>query len=372
VNEYGKEKTFEILNINKFNSTRKRMSVVTRLPDGSIELLCKGADNVMLQRLQAGGPETKRLHQKLDDMLKDYSNEGLRTLVLAKRVLTEEEWMRWNQTHHAASTALSDREEALMDAAEEVEVDMEPLGITAIEDKLQEGVPSTIANLARANIKLWVLTGDKMETAENIGFACNLLTDQMNRSYIDGESAPVVAKQVAAAMKGVQHRTSKSAQIQEEALLVDGKALLSIMIALDAVGSVQEQQLMKDFIALAKQCKAVIACRVSPDQKRQIVTMMRKHSGQNPPPMTLSIGDGANDVPMIMEAQVGVGISGNEGMQAVRSSDYAIAQFRYLETLTLVHGRNNYKRISVVVMYSLYKNAFFVRFFPSCCAVLAF
>mmetsp|Transcript_44480 Transcript_44480/g.65162 ORF Transcript_44480/g.65162 Transcript_44480/m.65162 type:complete len:363 (+) Transcript_44480:132-1220(+) len=117
---------------------------------------------------------------------------------------------------------------------------------------------------------------------------------------------------------------------------------------------------MADFISLASKCKAVIACRVSPDQKRQIVTMIRLHSGQKTPPMTLAIGDGANDVPMIMEAHVGVGISGNEGMQAVRSADYAIAQFRFLEALTLVHGRNNYKRISIVVMYSLYKNAFFV------------
>ena len=222
------------------------------------------------------------------------------------------------------------------------------------------GVPSTIANLARANIKLWVLTGDKMETAENIGFACNLLTEEMNRSYIDGDSPAIVAEQVAAAAAAVALRAKSSRGAALEAILVDGKALLSIMAALDVTGSEKEEQLMHNFISLAAQCKAVIACRVSPDQKRQIVTMMRKHSGQTPAPMTLAIGDGANDVPMIMEAQVGIGISGNEGMQAVRSADYAIAQFRFLETLMLVHGRNNYKRISVVVMYSLYKNAFFV------------
>jgi len=115
---------------------------------------------------------------------------------------------------------------------------------------------------------------------------------------------------------------------------------------------------MFDFLNFAKKCKAVIACRVSPDQKRQVVTLVRKHT--SPAPMTMSIGDGANDVPMILEAHVGVGISGNEGMQAVRSADYAIAQFAYLQPLMLVHGRDNYKRISVVVMYSLYKNCFLV------------
>ena len=300
VNFYGEEQEFEILNINKFNSTRKRMSVVTRQPDGSIELLCKGADNVMLERLV----DDKVGNATLADMLIEYSNEGLRTLVIAKKVISEEEWAAWDQTHKAAATAMSGRDEALMAAAEEIEQDMVPLGITAIEDKLQEGVPKTISNLALANIKLWVLTGDKMETAENIGFACNLLTESMNRSYLDGETPEAVTKQLAEASSAMAQRSKKSNGADVEALLVDGKALLSIMAALDGGdSSPKAAKLMADFIALSSKCKAVIACRVSPDQKRQIVTMMRNHSGQKPPPMTLAIGDGALSLSLSLPPQ---------------------------------------------------------------------
>jgi phospholipid-transporting ATPase len=351
VKVHDKDEVYEVLNINKFNSARKRMSVVARNPEGKLVLYCKGADNVMLERIKPGQEEAEQMKTQLGL----YATEGLRTLVLATKELTEEEWKAWNEVHHAATTALEDREGALERAAEEIEKDMIIAGATAIEDKLQDGVPDAIATLAQGGVKIWVLTGDKQETAENIGFACRLLHDDMSINYINGANDAEIKAQLADALTRNAQFVGK--ENEHLALLVDGKSLLTIMA---------EKELTADLLKFATMCKAVIACRVSPSQKMQIVAMVRK--GVKPEPMTLSIGDGANDVPMILEAHVGVGISGNEGMQAVRSADFAIAQFRYLKRLMLFHGRNNYRRVATLLHYCLYKNIMIV----SCLAMYNF
>eukprot|EP00960_Hanusia_phi_P002109 60918-Hanusia_phi.AAC.1 len=355
VNVLGEEEKFEILNVNKFTSARKRMSVVCRMAGGELVLLCKGADNVMMERMKMEEEERTRV----DRALHGYAMEGLRTLVLAKRRLTEEQWRRWNETHRAAATALVDREEELARAAEVIEQGMRFVGVTAIEDKLQEGVPAAIKRLREARMRIWMLTGDKMETAENIGFACNLLHDNMSIQRIAVDTLPR-AKEELRKLSQLWGTEEEAEEDRDRALIIDGGSLLHIFAAADQEeegGGTEELALLRLFVQVARRCKAVIACRVSPDQKRQVVTVMRREEGG---PLSLAIGDGANDVPMIMEAHVGVGISGNEGMQAVRSSDYAIAQFRFLEKLLLVHGRSNYKRIAAVIAYSLYKNCFFV------------
>jgi len=351
VKVHGADEVYEVLNVNKFNSTRKRMSVVARTPEGKLVLYCKGADNVMLERIAAGQPEGELMAKQLQL----YATEGLRTLVLASKDLTEEEWLAWDAIHKAASTSLEDRDGALERAAELIEKDMIIAGATAIEDKLQDGVPDAIATLAQGGIKIWVLTGDKQETAENIGFACRLLRDDMTINYINGADDNEIKTQLRECLERNADCIGK--ENEHLALLVDGKSLITIMA--DTV-------LTADLLKFATMCKAVIACRVSPSQKMQIVAMVRH--GVKPEPMTLSIGDGANDVPMILEAHVGVGISGNEGMQAVRSADFAIAQFRYLKKLMLFHGRNNYRRVATLVQYSLYKNILLV----SCLALYNF
>lgn len=263
--------------------------------------------------------------------------------MLAQRELTQEQWESWNKVHRAAQTALSDREGALERAAEEIEMEMMLVGATAIEDKLQDGVPNTIATLARAGIKIWVLTGDKQETAENIAFACQLLRTDMQLNRVVGDTVEEVRAELKKALDRNKEHIGKNTE--HLALIVEGKSLIAIM---------DDETMTNDLLTFGQMCKAVVACRVSPNQKRQIVAMVR--NGVKPPPMTLAIGDGANDVPMIMEAHVGVGISGNEGLQAVRSADYAIAQFRYLQRLLLVHGRNNYIRVARLILYIFYKN----------------
>jgi magnesium-transporting ATPase (P-type) len=627
--------TWTILAVNKFDSDRKRMSILLRSPHelGDIPILfCKGADSAMLDPEVCSGAEslvavssehpdmaqqqmldvvaetsdgedfTQQDEWELAQMLGiqshlgEFASEGLRTLVLGVRFLTENECTQWLETYNDASTSIKNRDQKLTDAALQIERKLHIVGATAIEDKLQVGVPKTIATLAKAGIKLWVLTGDKRETAIEIGYSTAVLTPKMHLTEVadkgpeyvraqcamefirlvkagklpkyqraavdkqeDGWSwenfmfaigkanrrmsrmfrrcifsmqlmigtcfgadpatfeakrtlievaeeaekgtlrdterrrrvrdrAEKIIKDYLESPEGQKHRKPRQAaspafdgdgsdhlslssdevpgvfnraqsarllldkhktegklssseirslslaQLTAQQMEDDGEAhlidedtlslnsffpntdvttsdfdkkkrtLLERLFAVDkevrrgrlirhmkkdkrvaALASPQSQtaipptpagegpralviegaalkyllggepELEELIFSVASSCDAVIACRVSPRQKALLVNLVRHNVF--PEPVTLAIGDGANDVGMIQEAHVGVGISGKEGTQAVNASDFAIAQFRFLEDLVLVHGRWNFFRLSTVVLFSFYKNA---------------
>lgn len=326
------------MNINEFNSDRKRMSVVVSDPEGNIYLFCKGADSFVYALLS---PNQEDLKEKTNDHLTEYAKTGLRTLTLAYKKLTQKEYDAWNEKYYQATIAQTDREGELAKVANLIEQDLILLGATAIEDKLQNGVPETIANLAEAGVKLWVLTGDKPETAINIGFSCKLLTDHQVLLIVNGEKRSQAYNDLKAKMEQ-QEKDPKA----EYALIIDGVTLEHLLRA----------EYKFDLLSCATKCKAVVCCRVAPIQKAKVVKLVRKNIESA---VTLAIGDGANDVAMIQAAHVGIGISGFEGRQAVQVSDYAIAQFRYLERLMLLHGHWNYKRITTLIVYSFYKNCVF-------------
>uniref|UniRef100_A0A8C3XJY0 Phospholipid-transporting ATPase n=1 Tax=Chelydra serpentina TaxID=8475 RepID=A0A8C3XJY0_CHESE len=318
VEEMGKLVTYQLLAILDFNNIRKRMSVIVQTPDGQIKLYCKGADTILFERLH---PSNEELMSLTSDHLEEFAGEGLRTLALAYKNLTEEHFKEWFKILQEANTSVDSRNDYLAAAYEEIEKDMMLLGATAIEDKLQEGVTETIASLSLANIKIWVLTGDKQETAMNIGYSCHMLTDTMNEIFI------------VASHTGMEVREELREYFALQALALEG-------------------DLENEFVEVACMCKTVICCRVTPLQKAQVVELVKKHRKA----VTLAIGDGANDISMIKSAHIGIGISGEEGMQAVLASDYSFAQFRYLKRLLLVHGRWSYFRMCKFLCYFFYKN----------------
>ncbi|GLT86354.1 hypothetical protein SLE2022_044990 [Rubroshorea leprosula] len=351
---------YEILNVLEFNSTRKRQSVVCRYPDGRLVLYCKGADTVIYERLAVGNDNLKKVTR---EHLEQFGASGLRTLCLAYRDLAPDMYESWNEKFIQAKSSLRDREKKLDEVAELIENDLVLIGATAIEDKLQEGVPNCIETLSRAGIKIWVLTGDKIETAINIAYACNLMNNEMKQFIISSETDAIreveergdqveiarfikeeVKKELKKCIDEVQQyfHTVSGPKL---ALVIDGKCL---MYALDP-------SLRVMLLTLSLNCASVVCCRVSPLQKAQVTSLVKKGARK----ITLSIGDGANDVSMIQAAHIGVGISGLEGMQAVMASDFAIAQFRFLKDLLLVHGRWSYLRICKVVTYFFYKNLTF-------------
>nr|XP_020456646.1 phospholipid-transporting ATPase IC [Monopterus albus] len=381
--EMDQEATYEMLALLDFNSDRKRMSIILKFPDGRIRLYCKGADTVIYERLSPSSKHKETTQSALDI----FANETLRTLCLCYKDISAEEYNAWSRKHKEAQVVMANRDAALDQVYEQIEKDLMLIGATAIEDKLQDGVPETIAKLANANIKIWVLTGDKKETAENIGYSCSLLTDDMQIHY--GEDVKGVELGAAVAQEANRRNdpssyrrgNKKSTEAfftgqGKNALIITGGWLNEILYEKkkkrrrlrlrrlkkrappanpqDGQPMDEKEKEMRqiDFVDMACECEAVICCRVTPKQKANVVNLVKKYKKA----VTLSIGDGANDVNMIKSADIGVGISGQEGMQAVMSSDYAFAQFSYLQRLLLVHGRWSYIRMCKFLRYFFFKN----------------
>ena len=273
--------------------------------------------------------------------INDFATEGLRTLMYGYRQINEEEYATWKQTYLNATTSLTDRQKLIEEAADHIESQLELVGATAIEDKLQKGVPDAIDRLRRAGIKLWMLTGDKRETAINIGHSCRLVKHYSTVIVLDHEKGNLDQRM------GEALTDFRSGQVAHSVIVVDGQTLALIEA---------EPPVENLFIELAICADSVICCRASPSQKASLVKAIRlKVKGS----ITLSIGDGANDIAMIQEAHIGIGITGKEGMQAARTSDYSIAQFRFLLKLLLVHGRWNYVRVCKYTLGTFWKEMLF-------------
>ena len=273
--------------------------------------------------------------------INEFATEGLRTLLYAYRYMDEGEYESWKKPYLEASTSLVNRHEMIEKAAAQAERDLELIGATAIEDKLQKGVPEAIEKLRRARIKLWMLTGDKRETAMNIGRSCRLIKDYSSITVLDHETGEV-SQRIAELTIDISNNN-----VAHSVVVVDGHTLSQI----DSSESLHEL-----FISLAILVDTVICCRASPSQKASLVSSIRNkvHNA-----ITLAIGDGANDIAMIQEAHVGIGITGKEGLQAARTSDYSIAQFRFLTKLLLVHGRWNYIRTCKYTLGTFWKEMLF-------------
>ncbi|XP_078262268.1 putative phospholipid-transporting ATPase IM [Rhinoraja longicauda] len=356
--EMDESKLYELLSILDFDNVRKRMSVIVRGPDKNLYLYCKGADTIVFERLNSSSQHLKDI---TTEHLDEFAGDGLRTLALAYKRLDENYFKDWQKRYHEASIALENRDELLFKIYEEIENDLTLLGATAVEDKLQDGVPQTIETLVKANIKIWVLTGDKQETAVNIGYACNMLQDEMKKLFIiEGNNSATVRKELRKAcvtMKGEQQTELDLIKLQQPKkpdFLPEEIADADYGLVINGVtlAHALEEDMALEFLQTACLCKTVICCRVTPLQKAQVVELVKKYKKA----ITLAIGDGANDVSMIKAAHIGVGISGEEGTQAVLSSDFSFAQFRYLQRLLLVHGRWSYLRMCRFLRYFFYKN----------------
>ncbi|CAB1451863.1 unnamed protein product [Pleuronectes platessa] len=358
----------QLLHILPFDSNRKRMSVVVRHPlTGQVVVYTKGADSVIMDLAETskGAEQAQEFHSHIKDQsqkhLDSYAREGLRTLCIAKKALEEEEYEAWLKRHLLAESSIENREELLLDSAQRLETNLTLLGTTGIVDRLQEDVPETIEALQRAGIKVWVLTGDKQETAINIAYACKLLrpNDRLLTANCGSKDACAaflkeLKLEVQCGQDGLTeapaagaHGESSSGSVSSFILVIDGQTLDWAL----------QEELKRDFLELSSRCKAVLCCRSTPLQKSEVVRLIRDQLGV----MTLAVGDGANDVSMIQMADVGIGISGQEGMQAVMSSDFAISRFKHLSKLLLVHGHWCYSRLANMILYFFYKNVMYVN-----------
>lgn len=383
---------YEILNVLPFDSVRKCMSVVVKHPQTKdIILYCKGADSSVLAKLAPveDDSEMKQIINTTQQQLNAYARQGLRVLVMAKRTISQAEYTEWSRKHKECELSNEYHDRRIRDSYSNLEKNLTLLGSTGIEDRLQEGVPETLLALIEAGIVVWVLTGDKPETAINIAYSAKLFSpdmevlklmarskeaaestikcylDEIDRQYNDStnssEALPVNAQASStSSVSQVQPRVVKKSR--KRALVVDGKTLTFILD--------KRSNLTKPFLRLTKFCSSVLCCRATPLQKAYIVKVVKEELKMR----TLAIGDGANDVSMIQTADVGIGISGQEGMQAVMAADFALSRFKYLRRFLLVHGHWSYDRLSRMVLYFFYKNAVSCRIisehmFLICCSL---
>uniref|UniRef100_A0A3Q3VTE2 Phospholipid-transporting ATPase n=1 Tax=Mola mola TaxID=94237 RepID=A0A3Q3VTE2_MOLML len=336
IKTFGKSERYKLLHVLEFDANRRRMSVILQTPSGGKVLFTKGAESAILPFATGGEIEKTRLH------VDEFALKGLRTLVVACRHFSPEEYIDVDRCLNAARTALQQREERLQEAFSYIERDLQLLGATGVEDKLQEKVQETIEALRLAGIKVWVLTGDKHETAVSVSLSCGHFHRTMNiLELVQQRSDNECAEQLR-----ILARRIKEDHVIQHGLVVDGASL-----------SLALREHEKLFMEVCKNCAAVLCCRMAPLQKAKVVRLLKTSPEK---PITLAIGDGANDVSMIQEAHVGIGIMGREGRQAVRNSDYAIARFRFLAKLLLVHGHFYYIRVATLVQYFFYKNVCFI------------
>ncbi|ELR58401.1 Putative phospholipid-transporting ATPase VD [Bos mutus] len=364
--------TFQLLHILPFDSVRKRMSVVVRHPlSNQVVVYTKGADSAIMELLSVASPDGPGLEkqqmmirEKTQKHLDDYAKRGLRTLCIAKRVMSDTEYAEWLRNHFLAETSIDNREELLLESAMRLENKLTLLGATGIEDRLQEGVPEAIEALHKAGIKIWMLTGDKQETAVNIAYACKLLEPNDKLFVLNTESKNACEMLMDTILKELQknpaspEQASLSASLHQPPPTLQGSGLrAALIITGKTLEFALQESLQKQFLELTARCQAVVCCRATPLQKSEVVKLVRSHLRV----MTLAIGDGANDVSMIQVADIGIGISGQEGMQAVMASDFAVSQFRHLSKLLLVHGHWCYTRLSNMILYFFYKNVAYVN-----------
>ncbi|XP_013864290.1 probable phospholipid-transporting ATPase VB isoform X2 [Austrofundulus limnaeus] len=352
----GQVLDFEVLDVLTFDSNRKRMSVLVRHPiTKECVLYTKGADFAIMELL--GTPYAENLSKSHKNIASDtqrhldgYAKEGFRTLCIAKKVVSEDEYRRWLVSRKSAQAAIEQKEQLIMDTAVQMETNLTLLGATGIEDRLQENVPDTTVALREAGIHVWVLTGDKLETAVNIGYACRLLEDEDLLISMSCKNKVTCTSSLDCNLEEMR-RYSENPQnvgtIPNISLVIDGHTLAMVL----------SPDLQDRFVDLAKRCRTVLCCRMTPLQKSAVVKLVRDKLKV----MTLAVGDGANDVNMIQAADVGVGISGQEGMQAVMASDFAISRFKHLKKLLLVHGHWCYTRLANMIIYFFYKNVAYVN-----------
>ncbi|XP_018605525.1 probable phospholipid-transporting ATPase IH isoform X3 [Scleropages formosus] len=350
---------FELLEVLNFDSVRRRMSVIVRSGTGELYLFCKGADSSIFPRVISGKVEQVRARVEHNAV------EGLRTLCVAYKLLTFEEYQDICQLLETAKLALQERDKKLAEAYDAIERDFILLGATAVEDRLQDKAADTIESLHKAGMKVWVLTGDKMETAAATCYASKLFrrstqilelttkrTEEQNLHDVLFDLSRTVLRQHGSLTRDTFSGLSN--EFQDYGLIIDGATLTAVMKP-DQDGSTGNYK--EIFLEICRNCSAVLCCRMAPLQKAQIVKLI-KFSKEHP--ITLAIGDGANDVSMILEAHVGIGIMGKEGRQAARNSDYAIPKFKHLKKMLLVHGHYYYIRIAELVQYFFYKNVCFI------------
>lgn len=293
---------FKILETFPFTSESKRMGIILQQADtGDITFFQKGADSVMKKIV--------RPSDWLDEECANMAREGLRTLVIGRKLLSQQQYNEFRAEFDQAKISLSSRADNMsLVVSSLLERDLELLGLTGVEDQLQNNVKLTLELLRNAGLRIWMLTGDKIETATNIAISSKLFG--RNQAIMQIEKIKDI--ETALSMLDTVRNT------RDCCIVIDGD---SLQYYLDHAA--------RELIDVALKLPAVVCSRCTPTQKADIVSLINTSTKKR----TCAIGDGGNDVSMIQAAHVGIGLVGKEGKQASLAADFSITQFSHLSRL---------------------------------------
>ncbi|TNN08967.1 Phospholipid-transporting ATPase IK [Schistosoma japonicum] len=440
----------------EFDSLRKCMSVMVRYPDETYYVLSKGAEISILDPKRCSRTSNHRRTQAMN-YVNEYAINGLRTLVFAKRQLHKNVYMNLLNNLKIASGLIGKaRNVALKKCYQQIECDMKPICVTGIEDKLQPGVKKCIKDLKEAGIQIWILTGDKAETAITVSQSVGHLTPNMSLIRImNCQTLELTAYKIYEQLTGLH--LCQEQQEQQQTTIKKSESMISMMntkirkqnnndiqnnstvlhnqftlpriktidydqnnenykasndrndeiyyyngnkfiwnhrnclpvvnckryirrkhrkypgMANESIGLIIDGQslqyalhpsLRNAFLELCMNVTTVLCCRMTPLQKASIVKLVQiglaKFTRQGMKPVIAAIGDGGNDVAMILQANIGIGVCGKEGREAVCASDYAVTQFKHIKRLFLLHGHWAYYRITITMLFFYHKSVAFV------------
>ena len=352
-NNYNEDIKFIKCHILEFTSERRRMSVIIKkeneINNYKYYLYIKGSDSVINNLISEENKSTKE-YKYIMNKTKEYSQKGLRTLLIGYKELTLDEFMEFDNKYKYLSEDLDENntQEKIYKLYDDIETNVTLLGVTAIEDKLQYKAEETINKFINIGIKICMVTGDKLETAKTIAKSCKLINQDMDMVFMEYNRMIDIYNQGNQLINYLKTLLqTKFNNNKKHCLLINGDTLLNIF---------ESPKAIKLFTELFKKSDSIICSRVDPQQKAKLVSIIKSTSKK----VCLAIGDGANDVSMITEANIGVGIHGLEGSEASRASDYSINQFYHLQKLLLYHGRESYRKNSYYIVYNFYKNIIFV------------
>ena len=340
---------YEILANFPFSSDTKRMGIVLKNKKyGHIIFYLKGAENVMTEYVK------EEYKGYIKENAESLAAKGLRTLVLTERIVSQNEFDKWIQEYNEALTSMEHRKEKVSQAISKLEKNMDFLCVTGVEDLLQDRVNTTIENLRNAGMKIWMLTGDKIETATCIAISCGLKAK--NHTIYSIKYDDFEHEDKAEDIRILKEKLTEYNNLSPEnphIFIIDGDTL-----------DLALKNVEQEFFETAMKAPSVVCCRCSPTQKRIIVKTIKKYTDKR----TAAVGDGGNDVAMIQEADVGIGIVGKEGLQASLAADYSILEFNYLDTLLLWWGRLAYKNTSQMSNFIIHRGLIIslIQFIFSC------
>eukprot|EP00755_Sulcionema_specki_P009751 Sspe_Gene.44555::Locus_21865_Transcript_1_1_Confidence_1.000_Length_3924::g.44555::m.44555/K01530/E3.6.3.1; phospholipid-translocating ATPase len=348
---------YTILEEFPFTSESKRMGIIVKHLDTAtgeevINLFMKGADSVM-SKIVGHSPW---LAEECTNLAKD----GLRTLVFGSKQLSKEEYDSFTTQFKAAQLARNPAE-AMERIRTTLEKDLELVGLSGVEDKLQDDVAKTLEHLRNAGVKIWMLTGDKVETATCIARSTKLVARNGNIFPFD-----CMTDSYEYMWQGREWRPGKPVDTEQDALdylsafeqyMEFGDKRFGVTMVIDghALEAMLKPATVLQFVEQARQAASVVVARCSPTQKADVVQVIKNNLPKGCNLRSAAIGDGGNDVSMILAADVGLGVEGKEGRHASLAADFSLKQFSHCLRLITWHGRNSYKRSARLSQFVIHR-----------------